>query len=178
MLSRVFLVSMKVRNNLWFLLLSCFLSCKTTKHAVQSRVELRQVNKSDSSQLLTTTSAHKHIEQDQELKSVEDRQVVEYVFSEPVSIEQVKAGTAKVKQVRVVDSKKQVEKKHTKTLKQDRQDRQEATKVSTHSQRDSLGYQARQDLRRSPSSAFWLWVIVAVVVAFGLFRFGRSFLFR
>lgn len=179
MLSRVFLVSMKVKNNFWFLfLVSCF-ACNTLKKARQSQVALVQVQRTDSAQQQKVTTLQNTLQEQGMQEESEDRAVLEYVFSEPATMGELKSGAAKVQQLRVIESKKRAVKKHKKLHKQDKKTAHKTSTVSAFRQRDSLNSQVEQSLKRSASSAFWFWFVlglaVVLVLVFGLFRFGRSF---
>lgn len=114
MLSRVFLVNMIVSRklyNFWFLfLVSCF-ACNTIKHARQSQVAIVDYRKVDSTNNQKAVSVQTTTEEQQLDKTSEASKVLEYVFSEPVSMGEVKSGAAKVKQLRVIESKKRLAKK-------------------------------------------------------------------
>lgn len=179
MLSRVFLVSMKARNNFCFLfLVSCF-ACNTIKHARQSQVALVQVQRTDSAQQLKVATLQNTLQEQGMQEESEDRAVLEYVFSEPATMRELKSGAAKVKQLRVIESKKRAIKKHKKLHKQDKKTAHKTSTVSAFKQKDSLNSQVEQGLKRSAASAFWLWfgfgLVVALALVFGLFRLGRSF---
>lgn len=182
MLSRVFLVNMIVSRklyNFWFLfLVSCF-ACNTIKHSRQSQVALVQVQRTDSAQQRKVELLQNTLQEQDMQEASEDRAVLEYVFSEPATMRELKSGAAKVQQLRVIESKKRAVKKHKKLHKQDKKTAQKTSTVSAFKQRDSLNSQVEQSLKRSAASAFWFWfglaLVVVLALVFGLFRLGRKF---
>lgn len=184
MLSRVFLVNMIVSRklyNFWFLFLVSFFACNTLKHARQSQVALVQVQRTDSAQQRKVETLQNTLQEQQLESASEDRAVLEYVFSEPVTMRELKSGAAKVQQLRVIESKKRAIKKHKNLHKQDKKTAHKTSTVSAFRQRDSLSYHGEQRLERRSSGAFWFWfglvLVVVLALVFGLFRLGRKIWF-